>query len=158
MQATFSQRLIKLADLNHHQTFFAGRCSEYFLESSYFAVAQYVDTKDTVLLVLHGIDFKFPIFAGDIVTFESKVVAAGKSTITVYTKMYRSREPENTAADGFATFAYLDENHHSRPHGIVITPVTEEERWLNSQALDILEESRNRAKAAMDWTANHKHP
>ena len=57
MKSTYSQRLIKLADLNHHQTFFAGRCSEYFLESSYFAVAQYVDTKDTVLLVLHGIDF-----------------------------------------------------------------------------------------------------
>ena len=75
MKSTYSQRLIKLADLNHHQTFFAGRCSEYFLESSYFAVAQYVDTKDTVLLVLHGIDFKFPIFAGDIVTFESKVIS-----------------------------------------------------------------------------------
>ena len=94
MKATYSQRLIKLADLNHHQTFFAGRCSEWFLESSYFAVAQYVDTKDTVLLVLHGIDFKFPIFAGDIVTFESKVVSVGRSTLTVYTKMYRSREPE----------------------------------------------------------------
>ena len=40
MKATYSQRLIKLADLNHHQTFFAGRCSEYFLESSYFAVAR----------------------------------------------------------------------------------------------------------------------
>ena len=91
MKSTYSQRLIKLADLNHHQTFFAGRCSEYFLESSYFAVAQYVDTKDTVLLVLHGIDFKFPIFAGDIVTFESKVVHVGRSTLTVYTKMYRSR-------------------------------------------------------------------
>ena len=91
MKATYSQRLIKLADLNHHQTFFAGRCSEYFLESSYFAVAQYVDTKDTVLLVLHGIDFKFPIFAGDIVTFESKVISVGRSTLTVYTKMYRSR-------------------------------------------------------------------
>ena len=108
MKATYSQRLIKLADLNHHQTFFAGRCSEWFLESSYFAVAQYVDTKDTVLLVLPGIDFKFPIFAGDIVTFESKVIHVGRSTLTVYTKMYRSREPEKTAADGFATFSYLD--------------------------------------------------
>ena len=96
MKATYSQRLIKLADLNHHQTFFAGRCSEWFLESSYFAVAQYVDTKDTVLLVLHGIDFKFPIFAGDIVTFESKVISVGRSTLTVYTKMYRSREPEKS--------------------------------------------------------------
>ena len=152
MKSTYSQRLIKLADLNHHQTFFAGRCSEYFLESSYFAVAQYVDTKDTVLLVLHGIDFKFPIFAGDIVTFESKVISVGRSTLTVYTKMYRSREPEKIAtdkiaADGFATFSYLDENHHSRPHGITLEPETDEERFLQQQAQEVMEDSKKRAKA-----------
>lgn len=147
MKATFSQRLIKSADLNHHKTFFAGRCSEWFLESSYFAVAQYVETKDTVLLALHGIDFKFPIFAGDIVTFESKVVAAGRSTLTVYTKMYRSGEPEKIAADGFATFSYLDENHRSKPHGIVLVAETEEEEWLQKQALEVLEDSKRRAKA-----------
>lgn len=146
MKSAFSQRLVKLADLNHHQTFFAGRCAEWFLESSYFAVAQYVDTKDTVLMMLHGIDWHFPIFAGDIVTYESKVVAAGHSTLTVFTKMYRSREPEKVAADGFATFSYLDENHKSKPHGIVITPENEEERRLNEAAVLILAESKERAK------------
>ncbi|MCQ2314042.1 MAG: acyl-CoA thioesterase [Bacteroidales bacterium] len=146
MKSAFSQRLVKLADLNHHQTFFAGRCAEWFLESSYFAVAQYVDTKDTVLMMLHGIDWHFPIFAGDIVTYESKVVAAGRSTLTVFTKMYRSREPEKVAADGFATFSYLDENHKSKPHGIVITPENEEERRLNEAAVQILAESKERAK------------
>ena len=85
MKATYSQRLIKLADLNHHQTFFAGRCSEYFLESSYFAVAQYVEPKD--------------------------------------------------------------ENHHSRPHGITLEPETEEERFLQQQALEVMEDSKRRAKA-----------
>lgn len=149
MKPAYSQRLIKLADLNHHQTFFAGRCSEWFLESSYFAVAQYVDTKDTVLLVLHGINFRFPIFAGDIVTYESKVVSVGTSTLTVYTKMYRSREPEKTAAEGFATFAYLDEKHHSRPHGIVIEPENDDERALQQEAIELLEESRRRAKAKL---------
>ena len=146
MKSAFSQRLVKLADLNHHQTFFAGRCAEWFLESSYFAVAQYVDTKDTVLMMLHGIDWHFPIFAGDIVTYESKVVSAGHSTLTVFTKMYRSREPEKVAADGFATFSYLDENHKSKPHGIVITPENEEERRLNEAAVLILAESKERAK------------
>lgn len=146
MKSAFSQRLVKLADLNHHQTFFARRCAEWFLESSYFAVAQYVDTKDTVLMMLHGIDWHFPIFAGDIVTYESKVVAAGHSTLTVFTKMYRSREPEKVAADGFATFSYLDENHKSKPHGIVITPENEEEKRLNEAAVQILAESKERAK------------
>jgi Acyl-CoA hydrolase len=147
LKATFSQRLIKLGDLNHHHTFFAGRCSEWFLESSYFAIAQYVSTENAVLFKLHGIDFNFPIFPGDIVTYESKVVANGNSTLTVYTKMYRSNEPEKIAADGFATFSYLDENHHSRHHGIVIEPETEEDIKLNREAKELLEAAKNRAKA-----------
>lgn len=61
--------------------------------------------------------------------------------------MYRSREPEKVAADGFATFSYLDENHHSRPHGIVIEPETEEEKFLQQQALEVMEDSKKRAKA-----------
>ena len=146
MKPTYSQRLIKLGDLNHHNTFFAGRCSEYFLESSYFAIAQYVDTKNAVLMVLHGIDFKFPIHAGDIVTYESKVVANGKSTLTVYTKMYKSNDPSKIAADGFATFAHLNDDNHSTPHGITIVPETEEEKTLNQEALELLEESKVRAK------------
>lgn len=145
MKSSYSQRLIKLADLNHHQTFFGGRCAEWFLESSYFAVAQYVDTKDTVLLVLHGIDFCEAIFAGDIVTFESKVVAAGQSTLTVYTKMYRSNDPDKVAADGFATFSYLDANHRSRSHGVVIVPETEDEVTLNQEANELVLDSKRRA-------------
>ncbi len=85
MKATYSQRLIKLADLNHHQTFFAGRCSEYFLESS-----------------------------------------------------------------------YLDENHHSKPHGVVIIPETEDEKWLNKQAVEVLEESKQRAKAMNSSVSSNK--
>ena len=61
--------------------------------------------------------------------------------------MYRSREPEKVAADGFATFSYLDENHHSKPHGITITPENEEEQWLQQQALEVLEDSKRRAFA-----------
>lgn len=134
LKATFSQRLIKVGDLNHHKTFFAGRCSEWFLESSYFAVAQYVDTEFTVCLKLHGMDFRFPIYAGDILTYESKVVDAGRSTLTVYTKVYRSKNPEAIFCDGFVTFAYVDENTKSRAHGVVIVPETEDEKILNARA------------------------
>ena len=71
----------------------------------------------------------------------------GRSTLTVYTKMYRSREPEKTAADGFATFSYLDENHRSKPHGITLEPETDEEKWLQQQAIEVLETSKQRALA-----------
>jgi hypothetical protein len=30
---------------------------------------------------------------------------------------------------------------------VVITPETEEERWLNQQAIEVLEDSKRRAKA-----------
>ena len=142
LPSTQSQRLIKLGDLNHHKTFFAGRCSEWFLESSYYAINQYVDTEFAVCLKLHGMDFRFPIHAGDIITYESKVIAAGRSTLSVYTKVYRSREPEKIACDGFVTFAYVDENTHSRPHGIIITPETDEEKRLNAQITELNEKDR----------------
>lgn len=145
MKSTYAQHLIKNADLNHHETFFAGRCAEWLIESSYFAIAQYLDTKDVVLLVLHGIDFRFPLYSGDIVTFESKVVAAGRSTMTVYTKVYKSNDPDIIDAYGYATFSYLDANHRSRTHGIVISPETEEERLLQQEANELMTESLKHA-------------
>jgi len=142
LPSTQSQRLIKLGDLNHHKTFFAGRCSEWFLESSYFAINMFVDTEFAVCLKIHGMDFRFPLYAGDIITYESKLVAAGRSTLSVYTKVYRSREPEKIACDGFVTFAYVDANTRSCPHGITVVPETEEEIRLNAQITEMLEKDR----------------
>ena len=145
MKSTIAQHLIKVADLNHHETFFAGRCAEWLIESSYFAINQYLDTKNVVLLVQHGINFRFPLFVGEIVTFESKVVSAGRSTVTVYTKVYKSNDPDTICAYGYCTFSHLDANHQSRPHGLVITPETEEEVALQQEANEIVMESLKRA-------------
>lgn len=138
MKPTYAQHLIKMEDLNPHQTFFAGRCAEWLIESSYFAINQCLETKDCVLMVQHGINYRSPMRLGDIVTFESKIVNAGKSTVTVYTKVYRSREPEVITAYGFSTFAHLDADRTSAPHGLVVEAVTEEEKALQQEAAELL--------------------
>lgn len=151
MKSAYTQHLIKLADLNHHETFFAGRCAEWLIEGSYFAIAQYLDTKNVVLLVQHGINFRFPLSVGDIVTFESKVVAAGHSTMTVYTRVYRSNTPDQIAAYGYSTFSYLDENHQSRRHNLRIEPETEEERVLQQEANEYVLESLKHASRGRNY-------
>ncbi|MCF0200004.1 MAG: acyl-CoA thioesterase [Bacteroidales bacterium] len=145
MKSTYAQHLVRGADLNHHETFYAGRCAEWLIESSYFAIAQYLDTKNVVLLVQHGINFRFPIALGDIITFESKIVAAGRSTVTVYTKVYKSNDPDTISAYGFSTFSNLDHNHTSRAHGLVIKPETAEEAALQQEASELVMESLKHA-------------
>lgn len=83
---------------------------------------------------------------GSIITFESKLVAVGRSTLTVYTKVYKSNEPEAITAYGYCTFIYLDDNHASQPHGLVVTPENEEDAALQQEATELLKESLNHAK------------
>ena len=37
------------------------------------------------------------------------------------------------------------EHGYSKPHGITLTPETEEEKWLQQQALEVLEDSKRRS-------------
>ena len=63
-----SQRLVKSEDLNHHKTFFAGRCAEWFVETSFIAVAEYINPQHIVCLKVHGLEFLHPIYAGDTIS------------------------------------------------------------------------------------------
>ena len=122
-----SQRLVKSEDLNHHKTFFAGRCAEWFVETSFIAVAEYINPQHIVCLKVHGLEFLHPIYAGDALSIESTVISNGKSTLTVYTKITCNKTPDRIFCDGFATFVHVNDDTVPQPHGIVIVPTTEEE-------------------------------
>lgn len=133
-----SHRLVKSEDLNHHKTLFAGRCAEWFVESSFIVIGSYLSPESVVCLKIHGMEFLHPIHAGDILTFESKVVANGKSTLTAFTRIYKDKTPDITFSEGFATFVHVDEETRPQPHGIVITPKTEEEIRLYEEAKNLI--------------------
>ncbi|MDL2308650.1 acyl-CoA thioesterase [Bacteroidales bacterium OttesenSCG-928-B11] len=137
LKALSTRRLVKSEDLNHHKTLFAGRCSEWFVESCFVAVATALPPQNTVCLKIHGMEFLHPIHSGDILTFESKIISNGRSTLTVYCKVYKDSTPEDLFCEGFATFVHVDDNTRPQPHGIVIVPETDEETNLNAIAKEL---------------------
>ncbi len=144
LKSVITHRLVKSEDLNHHKTLFAGRCAEWFVESSFIAIASYLSPETIVCLKIHGMEFLHPIHAGDILTFESKIVAGGKSTLTAFTRIYKDQTPDITFSDGFATFVHVDETTKPQPHGIVISPKTEEDRRLYEEAKSLILKSKEK--------------
>lgn len=144
LKPLITHRLVKSEDLNHHKTLFAGRCSEWFVESAFVAVATYLSPENVVCLKIHGLEFLHPIHSGDILTFESKVVHSGRSTLTVYARVYSDRAAEETFCEGFATFVHVDEDTRPQPHNIVFVPETEEEIRLNAVAKELFLASKKK--------------
>lgn len=138
LEALKTCRLIKSEDLNHHGTLFAGRCAEWFVESGFIAVAAKLDPRTVVCLKIHGMEFLHPVTLGSVLTFESRIVATGRSTIVVYVKSFESKTPDRIYSDGFITFCHVDEHTHACPHGLSASPETLEEIELNLAAKELL--------------------
>ncbi|MDF1520438.1 MAG: hypothetical protein P1P73_08160 [Brevefilum sp.] len=66
-------RLVKSEDLNHHRTLFAGRCSEWFVEAGFIAVASVLPASNIVCVKIHGLTFTSPLKSGDIVLLQTEM-------------------------------------------------------------------------------------
>lgn len=130
---TYSTRLVKGEDLNHHGTLFAGRTAEWFVESGFIAAASILNPSTVVCLKIHGMYFTKPVRPGQIVKFSSKIVFAGKSSLVAYIKV-TTGTIEESFVNGFITFIHVDHTTNATPHGITIQPVTEEEKALYDEA------------------------
>ena len=130
MKEMIINHLVKSEDLNHHKTLFAGRTAEWFVESGFIAAAAIVDPKDIICLKIHGMTFNKPVKAGNIVCFRSKVVYAGRTSLTSFVKVsiVHTESEENDLVDGFITFVHLGEDGRPLPHGLEIIPVTDEDK------------------------------
>ncbi|MGC1390421.1 MAG: hotdog domain-containing protein [Bacteroidales bacterium] len=124
-----TMRLVKSEDLNHHGTLFAGRTAEWFVESGFIAAASLLNPQNIVCLKIHGMYFTKPAKSGDVLKFSSKVVFAGRTSITTYVHVENNRA-KKPLVDGFITFIHVDENTMPVPHFLEINPETEEDRML----------------------------
>jgi acyl-CoA hydrolase len=129
-----TQRLVKSEDLNHHGTLFAGRSAEWVVEAGFVAVADYVSPQNLVCVKLHGMHFARPARAGEVICFESKVVYAGRTSFTTYTKVYKRGYEKNFMVEGFITFVHVSNHTKPKPHGVVIVPKTAEDKRLYNEA------------------------
>lgn len=133
-----TNHLVKSEDLNHHGTLYAGRSSEWFVESGFICVAYNLEPHTIVCLKVHGIEFLSPIKAGHIVTYSAQIVRTGRSTVTAYVQANDYRDPSILVSRGFITFCHVDEDTHSKPHGLNFVPESEQEIELNRQANEIM--------------------
>lgn len=120
-------RLVKSEDLNHHGTLFAGRTAEWFVEAAFIAAASSVGNPENVVCInIHGLMFKTPVTKGDIITFKSKIVKLGTTSITVHTSVY-SETKNITPVNGFLTFIHIDKDGKKMPHNLVLDDAQDEE-------------------------------
>lgn len=138
MKKTFVTRLIKSEDLNHHGTLFAGRMAEWFVEGSFISAAcLYGNPENIVCLKMHGLKFAAPARKGEIITIETQVVYAGRTSFTVYGNVKRDCD-DSILVDGFTTFVCIDENGNKMPHNIILPePQDEMEKSLKKQAMEL---------------------
>lgn len=129
-----TMRLIKSEDLNHHGTLFAGRTAEWFVESGFVAAASLLDPKNVVCLKIHGMYFTKPANPGEVITFSSRIVYTGSSSLSAYIKVTK-QGIDKPLVDGFVTFIHVDENTRPAPHNIEIHPVTKEDKLLYNTAM-----------------------
>jgi acyl-CoA hydrolase len=131
-----TMRLVKSEDLNHHGTLFAGRTAEWFVESGFIAAASILNPQNVVCLKIHGMFFTKPAVSGDVLKFSSKVVFAGKTSLTSYVHVEKNGITK-PLVDGFVTFIHVDEETRPSPHFLEINPLTEEDKELYEAAKNL---------------------
>ncbi len=127
-----SNHLVKSEDLNHHGTLYAGRTAEWFVEAGFIAAARIKEPRNIVCLKIHGMTFIRPVKGGEIVTFNSKIIYAGRTSLVAHVNVSTKDGP---VVDGFITFIHVDDESKPVPHGITIEPVTDEDRSLQEKAI-----------------------
>lgn len=135
MRKTASSRLVRSQELNHHHTLYAGRLTEWFVESCFICAGKETGRPENlVCLKIHSLLVKHPTHDGDIIDFENLVVRSGKTSLTVYGRV-RSATKGVQVAEGFITFIFVDQSKHPTPHHILLDePVDEVEQALRERA------------------------
>ncbi len=120
MQKIQVAHLVKSEDLNHHGTLFAGRMAEWFVEACFVCAAKITEKpQNVVCLKMHGLRFNAPGNKGDIIQIETQMVKAGRTSFVVYGRTTKNNSQE-TLADGFVTFVFVDHDGKSIPHGLTL--------------------------------------
>jgi acyl-CoA hydrolase len=134
MKSFVTSRLIKSEDMNHHDTLFAGRMAEWFAEATFLGASdlygKYGEKDHLVAVEIQSLKYTGPSFNGDMIRFVSTAVQAGRTSLTMYTKVLRNNT-EIKIAEGYVTFVCIDGDKKKIPHNIELEPPsTEEEKAI----------------------------
>ncbi len=120
--------MIRMEHLNHHANLYAGRGIEWMVESAFMASClTHGDKNGLFYKNMHRFDFKRSVEPGDIVRYESTVVRAGRTSLTVHVDL-KNEQTGDLYASGYATFVTIDPASKApKPHGIVLDETDDED-------------------------------
>ena len=147
MPAFTTLRLVKSEDLNHHQTLFAGRGAEWFVESGFIAASSVLDPETIVCVKIHGMHFRRPVSSGRTVRFTSRLVSAGRTSLMTHVVVDLPPGGE-LVLEGFISFVHVDAETKPQPHGLAVEASNAFEKDLQDRALELVEQSRKSREAA----------
>ncbi len=145
LETLTSRHLVKGEDLNHHGTLYAGRGVEWMVEAGFIAASIATENENIVCMRINSLLFRKPVPKGQMVSFDSKIVFTGRTSLTAYVRVVNSNTKE-FIVDGYFTYVYVDENSKPVPHGIVIEPKTDIQKELYEEARLLMIEAKEEAK------------
>lgn len=124
--------MVKMEDLNHHENLYAGRATEWMIETSFITASLSHGDKHGILYKnTHRFNFMKSVEPGDVISLEGTVVRVGKTSLTIHIHLKDAGSGE-VRAEGYTTFVTV-RPHTKEPieHGILLdnTDDPEELRW-----------------------------
>lgn len=90
-----STLLVRPEHLNHHGYLFGGRLLEWLDEQAYIAAISRLKPEANLVTVgIDRVEFKYSVVQGSLLLFRSQVVHAGRTSLTVYTQVFRKFGPD----------------------------------------------------------------
>ena len=105
-----STLLVRPEHLNHHGYLFGGRLLEWLDEQAYIAaISQLKPEANLVTVAIDRVEFRFSVVQGSLLRFRSIVVHMGRTSLTVFTQVYRRRMPDDEEIfRAYVTFVCLN--------------------------------------------------
>ena len=135
--------LVKGEDLNHHETLFAARVTEWLIEAGFVTAAcEHGNSDEVVLRNLHNLSFSKPVKKGSVVKFISRVVLAGSTSLMVAVQAKNAMTGE-VAVEAFITFVTIEQGSGKKQvHNVVLDEATDEEELALREKAEQIRKAR----------------
>lgn len=111
-----STLLVRPEHLNHHGYLFGGRLLEWLDEQAYIAAISRMKPKaNLVTVAIDRVQFSHSVVQGSLLTFCSMLVHAGRTSVTVFTRVLLQKTGRETEIfSAYVTFVCLNEKGRPR--------------------------------------------
>lgn len=130
-----TMHLVKMEDLNHHQTLFAARAAAWLVEAGFVAAGCACESSEGIVCRnLQNMSFTKPVQKGTLLRFLARVVYTGKSSFMVMVRAVDALQ-DTLYIEGMITFVTIDgETRKKREHHLTLDAPQDEQEQMQREA------------------------